>query len=281
MIHKMDRFFSREEKWLKQYLRHVDLVLEILDARLPATSRNHTFIKLLRDKKRVVILNKADLAEKDITGHWLQLMAVEEGPVLPFSAKVKKDLHELERTIMSYRPAGIKFRRPLRLIVVGIPNVGKSSIVNRLLHRMAAKTGARPGITKGPQWIRLRAGWEILDTPGVLQPVIKDSDSRAALAAIGSLETREVDGETTAKWVMEKYLQREKTARTLLSLYSLQHTNRGLDEIFDLIGEKRGCYLKGGLVDREKVAALILRDFRKGTLGRISLEMPEGYGQVT
>lgn len=268
----------REEKRLKDNLKYIDLVLEVLDARLPMTSRNHRLQKMLGEKKRLIILNKADLAEEEITGRWLKILAGEKWPVLAFNAQKISGIKKLERLLFVHRPLNIPYRRSLRLMVVGIPNVGKSTIINRLVHKFAVKTGERPGITRGPQWIRLRSGWELLDTPGLLSPHIKNEESALALAAIGSIDSKAVDEERTALWLLEKFMFLEKIF-SLIHYYALRGdcAYQNAAELLESIGSARGCFKKGGGVDKKKAAQLFLRDFRKGVLGPLTLERPEDY----
>ncbi|MDO9534617.1 MAG: ribosome biogenesis GTPase YlqF [Bacillota bacterium] len=266
----------REERRLLENLKFIDLVVEVADARIPRSSRNRKFQKMLGEKKRIIILNKADLADQDITGRWLNHLAGEKRPVLAFDAKKTIGLKKLEKVLLMSRPANLKYKRSLRLMVVGIPNVGKSTIINRLVHKFAVKIGEKPGITKGPQWIRLRSGWEMMDTPGLLSPNIKRNDNLLKLAAIGSLNLPAFDEENTAQWLVELILSREKTSVPFMAYYSLEKNDDVGDtgDFLKEIGLRRGCLTKGGEVDKKKAARIILKDFRRGALGRISLEEP-------
>lgn len=266
-------FSIREENRLRENLALVDLVIEVLDARLPVTSRNPRLRKMLGPKKRIIVLNKTDLAEQEITGCWLNFLAG-EWPVLAFNAKRKADIIRMEKLLESLRPRSTKFKRPFRIMVVGIPNVGKSTIINRLLQKSAAKTGNTPGITRGPQWIKLRAGWDLLDTPGFLSPFLRNEQSILLLGAIGSLAPGTFDAERAAGWLVEQFLAREKTTRILLDLYSVGPEIKNCTEIISRIGKARGCFSKGAEVDIFKTSQLLLSDFRKGVLGPITLERP-------
>ena len=264
----------KEEERLKENLALLDLVIEVLDARLPATSRNPRLLKMLGTKKRIVILNKTDLAEKEITGCWLHFLAGEKWPVLDFNAKRKAGVIQMERLLDSLRPRTTKYNRPFRMMVVGIPNVGKSTILNRLLQKHAARTGNMPGITRGAQWIKLRAGWDLLDTPGFLSPCLRNEWSILSLGAIGSLSQGTYDVESTAAWLVKQFLAREKTAGILGNLYSLKTYSGSCSELLTEIGKARGCFKKGAEVDLLKTSQVLLSDFRKGTLGPITLERP-------
>lgn len=273
---------AREEKRLKEYLRFVDVVMEVLDARLPFKSRNYRLHRMLGEKKRLIVLNKADLADEKITGRWLKILARERWPVLAFNAKRAFTPKKLEKILFASRPKNLRYKRSLRLMVAGIPNVGKSTLINRLARRFAVKTGERAGITRGPQWIKMRGGWEMLDTPGLLPPYWRDNAGAFALAAIGALDSKIVDVENTAKWLLEQFLFQEETSRSLAHCYSLGEIGRERNAAALLlsIGLSRGCFKQGGQVDKEKAAQMVLRDFRRGVLGPLSLEKPEDYDDL-
>ncbi len=266
----------KEEKHLFRHLKHIDLVVEVLDARLPMTSRNLRIQNALLKKKRLVLLNKSDLADQKKTGQWLSYLAVENGPVLAFSSKSRQDLKGFEALLLKMRPKHTAFKRPLRLIVAGIPNVGKSSVINRLAHKLAARTGNVPGITRGAQWIRLRAGWEMLDTPGLLSPNLNPEKASPGLAVIGAIRSNVYETETVAKWLLSRILQSDVYFSSLLRFYRMEKAAviETEDAILEHIGHARGLLGPGGEVSREKASQVLLKDFRKGALGRITLESP-------
>ncbi len=266
--------FFQEEKKLVQILKHVDMVLEVLDARLPLSSRNSRLAGLFA-AKGVIIMNKADLAEKKITGRWLDFFYQEGYTAVPFTVKSPAALKELEKKLLQRKRSGLKFQRPLRLMVAGIPNVGKSSLINCLAGRFALRTGARPGITRGPQWIRLRAGWEMLDTPGLLPPYLRSKSSKLPLALIGALEKDLPDAVEVARFLLSRIVAREALYKRFLNYYlgkSLLMPD--YDAILQQLGRARGCLGPGGVVNLDKAANLLINDFRRGALGRISLEEP-------
>lgn len=268
---------QREDKHVFRYLKRVDLVVEVLDARLPRTSRNERLHHALAGKRRLVLLNKADLADKLETGRWLSYLAEENGPVLAFSSKGLADLPRFEALLQKERPRQEKFKRPLRLMVVGIPNVGKSSVINRLAHKLSVKTGNTPGITRGAQWIRLRAGWEMLDTPGVLSPRIRPEKLSPGLAVIGAISAQLYDIETVALWLLSRLQEKKRYLDILLKQYRLGAVpgDARPDHFLERIAHSRGLLMAGGEASREKAAQLLLSDFRKGALGRVTLEVPE------
>ncbi len=266
----------REEKHLFKHLKHIDLVVEVLDARLPLTSRNYRLEQGFSSKKRLILLNKSDLADKEITGQWLVYLARESRPVLAFSCKGLADLKRFETALLQLRPPQLKFKRPLRLMVAGIPNVGKSSIINRLAHRLAARTGDTPGLTRGAQWIRLRVGWDLLDTPGLLSPHINPDRLSPGLVVIGAVQARGYDMEEAAMWLLGRIQQNERYRAAFLRFYRLKELREDVlpDVYLENIAFSRGLLAPGGEPSKERAAQVLLRDFRKGALGRITLESP-------
>lgn len=264
---------TRAVRRLQEDLKVVDLVVELLDARIPACSGNPQISRLLTEKKRLVVLHKADRAEPALTTRWLSYFRNDGLQSIPFSVNAPgaangffRLLAEQERQM---RPARLK--RPLRLIVAGIPNVGKSTLINLLVGRAVTRTGNTPGITRGRQWIRLLPGVELLDTPGVLWPNLS-RESVIPLAVVGSLPAGQVDIEEAALWLLKRYRERGRE-KVLVSRY------RGLEAedpatMLEQIGLTQGCLQQEGKVDLQRAASLLLRDFQNGTLGRFTLEEP-------
>ncbi|NLA04367.1 MAG: ribosome biogenesis GTPase YlqF [Firmicutes bacterium] len=258
---------------LQKDLRLVDLVVELIDARAPVSSRNPELERISKNKQKLILLHKADRGEKEINSRWLfyfqkrGLQAALSSVQVP--ATVNSFLEFLKRQKTQLR--GSRFKRPLRLVIVGIPNVGKSTLLNYLVGRAAARTGDRPGITRGRQWVRLLAGVELLDTPGLLPPLLSP-EAVFPLTAIGALPPERADQQQAAHWLLQRYRERGKMS-VLLERYG------GLEEdapakVLAQIGTSRGCLLPGGKIDLERAAALFLADYQGGNLGSLSLELP-------
>jgi ribosome biogenesis GTPase A len=262
---------ARAINHLRQDLRIVDLAVELLDARIPYSSRNPIFAELLKDKKHLVLLHKADRAEDSETAKWLLFFKNQNITAMPFSVHHKSYLNQLLRFLKeqenNLRPTRIK--RPLRMIIVGIPNVGKSTMINFFVNKAVTRTGNQPGITKGRQWIRINPGLELLDTPGVLWPRI-DENSAWPLAVVGAIPPSRIDLESIALWLIDYYLDNIK-AGILSNRYQLTTVNSA-EEIFEQIAKTQGCLQAEGKPESNRTAALLLRDFQAGLLGRVTLE---------
>ncbi|MCG0277207.1 MAG: ribosome biogenesis GTPase YlqF [Thermanaeromonas sp.] len=254
---------------IKRYLKIVDVVLEVVEARLPASSRPSELASVLKAKEAILVLNKADLANPLATRRWLDYyraqgqlavdMNSQTGEGLPGLRQLLQKLANDKKEKLSRR--GI-LHSPLRVMVVGIPNVGKSSLLNRLVGRAVARTGDRPGITRGPQWVRKFQEWEVLDTPGILGISQKHERITLLLYALGCIPGREAPPEKVAEELI--YVLQEQGWRR----------QEGFEEILDSLGRERGFLKPGGEVDRVKAAQLLLREFRQGKLGRFTLEWP-------
>ncbi len=263
---------AKAKRLLSEQLRWIDVVIELGDARLPVSSRNPLLKDLLGKKQKLLLLNKGDLADPKWTEQWV-LRLKKDSPVLAVSAAsgagVKKIVPQLESMVAGQRAQwsakGIR-PRPMRVMVVGIPNIGKSSLINQLTGGAQAKTGNKPGVTRGNQWIRIHERVELLDTPGMLWPKFEDQEIGRKLASIGTIKDKVFDQENLATWVLE-----------WLSTYypeQLIQYSDGAEEVpsLELIGKKRGCLIQGGRVDTLKAAQIILREFRAGKLGKITLD---------
>ncbi|HOA35686.1 MAG TPA: ribosome biogenesis GTPase YlqF [Bacillota bacterium] len=264
---------ARAMRRLEEDLGLVDLVAELIDARAPASSRNPELLRLCRHKERLILLHKADRGEDEVNSRWL--LYFQESGVQAMLSSV-----HLPRTLRSFlncletqgrRLRRSRLKRPLRLVIVGIPNVGKSTLINYLAGRSAARTGDQPGITRGRQWFRLIPGVELLDTPGVLPPLLSP-ETIYPLAAIGALPPGRVDPQQTAIWLLRLCLERGEVARLQRRYDGLQQA--APEAMLRQIGTARGCLLPQGKIDLDRAATILLRDYGTGNLGRLTLEEP-------
>lgn len=278
---------AKARRQIEEKLKLLDLVIELLDARIPLASRNPMIDQIVRHKPRLVLLNKADLADPEVTGRWVKHFAAEwKLEALPVDASSGTRVQEIvsrsqeitrEKTEKQLR-RGMK-PRPLRALIVGIPNVGKSTLINRLAGRKAAATGDRPGVTKAQQWIKVGGGMELLDTPGILWPKFEDPEVGLKLAATGAIKEEILAIEEVAlyavKFLIARYPEALKQRYNLAGLPEPAGGNGPAVEVMEEIGRRRGCLQKGGTVDLEKASGVILKDLRSGALGRISMEHPQ------
>ncbi|NLI91411.1 MAG: ribosome biogenesis GTPase YlqF [Peptococcaceae bacterium] len=263
---------TKAKRKLEEQLRWVDVVLELGDARLPLSSRNPLLRKLLGNKLRILLLNKADLADTAKTDLWLSELR-QETPVLAISAATNKGIKRivpLMEEMMSEKmdllaAKGIR-GRSIRAMVVGIPNIGKSSLINQLTGGSQAKTGNKPGVTRGNQWIRIHQKVELLDTPGMLWPKFDDPLIGKKLAATGAVRDEVFDQEELAHWLLE--WMKENYPDELKDFYQLSG-----DELhIEGIGRRRGCLISGGRVDTLKTSQVFLREFRSGKIAKVTMD---------
>ena len=248
---------TKAKRAMKEDVKLVDLVIELVDARAPLASRNPDIDSLAAGKGRVILLNKADLASEKANAAWITYFESQGFQVM----KIERD-----------RRRGI-LNRPVRAMVVGIPNVGKSTFINSFAGKAAAKTGNKPGVTKGNQWIRLNKQVELLDTPGILWPKFEDQRVGLLLAFLGSINDEILEKDELASELAD-YL-RNITPGLLKERYGIEEDGKKPYELLDEIAAARACLTKGGVNDLTKAARLLLDEFRGGKLGRITLEMPE------
>lgn len=279
---------TRARREIQGKLKLIDIVIELLDARIPLASRNPMIDEILQNKPRIVVMNKQDLADPAVTADWVRYFADANGlDALPIDASTGHGVRDLlprakqllADKIESQMRKGMK-PRAIRALIVGIPNVGKSTLINHLAGRKIAATGDRPGITKGQQWIKVGMEMELLDTPGILWPKFEDQQVGLMLAAIGSIREEILHVDEIAyhliRYLAEAYPNalRERFGLEEMPTKDELEDNMKVVEIMENIGRKRGALLSGGRVDLDKASSLILRDFRSGKLGRISLEQP-------
>lgn len=271
---------------MQEDIKLVDLVVEVLDARIPISSRNPDIDNLANNKARLVLLNKADLADNKYNEKWVTSFKEKGITALLINAKTGNGLKGIQAAVQEAckekierdRRRGIK-NRPVRAMVVGIPNVGKSTFINAYAGRACAKTGNKPGVTKGKQWIRLGKNLELLDTPGILWPKFESQIIGRNIAFIGSMNDQIIQIEELALdliEVLEKlYPEILKTRYEAETPIKIETEDTRVQMLYQIC-ESRKCYKKGNEYDTEKAAALLLDDFRNGRLGRITLEQDLG-----
>ena len=277
----------KAKKELAEQLKRVDVVLEIRDSRIPLSSVNQDFEELLGHKKRILIFNKIALADQEVTRNWEEKFRTQDIPFLFIDALKKSHLQKilpLSRNIMqqkwsTFRRRGI-LPPTLKLLICGIPNVGKSSLINRLSGRKAAEIGPAPGVTKHQDWIKLGSDVELLDTPGILWPKIKDRETGLRLAITGAIKDS-IAGTSQLNIYLIGILK-QKLPDKLQQFYQLTRGDLALfpEEILQKIAENRGCLKKGSAIDQPRAESLVLRDFRQGKLGRLSFDYPKAADEV-
>ncbi len=284
---------AKTKKQILEDLKLVDIVVEILDARIPRASQNPDLQQWIKGKKKIFLLNKSDLAEEKKNQMWIEYYKKQGIPAILVEANTGKGISEVIQQIekiASSQKQEIEQKgrkgRSIRVMVVGIPNVGKSSFINRMTKKASATVGNKPGVTKQKQWIHVKENIALLDTPGILWPKLEPEQTALHLAYVGSIKEENLEKIEIAYHLL-KYLLQEKR-QNLVERYGiqkeeieniLQHSekleNEKIMEILYRIGKKRGAIKAGGYVDEEKVASFLLEEFRNGKLGRITLEIPE------
>jgi len=266
---------KKTEERMSENLKLVDVVCELLDARIPYSSRNPNISKRTENKPRIIILNKQDLADPGITKLWETYLLRETKYVLALNSQSGTGVKALKTTlerIRDERNKQSKRRRPLRLMIVGVPNVGKSSLINRLVGKKGAKTGNKPGVTRGEQWLSLGRDIQLLDTPGVLWPKFEEPDTGRNLAYCGIIKDEILDIQQLAITFIELLVAQYPDCLPLR--YGIDQSQITPVSIMESIAKSRGHILYGGIVDYERTARTVLDEFRRGLLGRITLERP-------
>ncbi len=270
---------TKAKRMMLEDIKLIDLVIELIDARVPTSSRNPDIDEIAKGKSRLAVLNKSDLADPHKNDEWLKYYQNKGTPALLVDSRnrtgfapIGKAIEEACRVkIERDRKRGI-INRPVRAMVVGIPNVGKSTFINSMCKKASAKTGNKPGVTKGKQWINLNKNVELLDTPGILWPRFDNELTGMHLAFIGSINDEIVDEVELAMELMN-YLKKSY-AGVLFNRYEVDESKE-TPVILNDIAKKRGCLKKGNETDYSKTANILLDDFRSGKLGRITIEDPE------
>lgn len=270
---------TKAKRQMQEDIKLIDLVIELVDARIPLSSRNPDIDELGKNKYRLILMNKADLADKRATDAWSQFFRGKGYFVVSLDARSKSGMKSITDIIMEAckekierdRKRGIK-NRPVRAMVVGIPNVGKSTFINSYAGKACAKTGNKPGVTKGKQWIRLNKNLELLDTPGILWPKFEDQMVGLRLALIGAIKDEILNIDELSLELI-KVLARDY-AGILTDRYGVDETQTPV-KILEQIAENRKCISRGNELDYSKAAALLIDEFRGGRLGKITLERPQ------
>ncbi len=269
---------TKAKRQMQEDIKLIDLIIELVDARIPLASRNPDIDELGKNKARLILLNKADLADQEENLAWKKYFEGQGCTVVLMDARSKSQMKAVHQAILTSckekierdKRRGIK-NRPVRAMVVGIPNVGKSTFINSFAGRACAKTGNKPGVTKGKQWIRLNGNVELLDTPGILWPKFEDQSVGLRLALIGSIKDEILNIDEMSLELIKLLQQDPDDLQALCDRYELTETTDTLG-ILTEIAEKRSCIKKGGELDYTKAATLLLDEFRSGAIGRISLE---------
>ena len=280
---------KKTRELIQENLKAVDLVVEIVDSRIPLSSRNPIIDELISGKKRVVILGKCDLADKRVTDEWKAYFESSGDIALPVDSRNGENIkafYKILDKLQQERNKERSLRRPLRMMIVGVPNVGKSSFINRLIGKKSAKTGDRPGVTKGKQWVTLENGMQLLDTPGILWPKFEDPHVGLNLAFCGSIKDEILNVQDLAYELLK--VLRKNYPEELIARYKLDGLMSDDEEGYNEYGEpldpvlfymeaialKRGFIQSGKRIDYERTGRAILDEFRAGIIGNITLERP-------
>ncbi|MEK4220913.1 ribosome biogenesis GTPase YlqF [Bacillus sp. FSL W8-0116] len=272
---------AKARREVTEKLKLIDIVFELVDARLPLSSRNPMIDEIIQQKPRIILLNKADLADSDWTKEWIAYFKSRQLPAIAINSQEGQGLSQimnktkelLKEKFERMRARGIK-PRAVRAMIVGIPNVGKSTLINRLAKRNIAKTGNTPGVTKAQQWIKVGKELELLDTPGILWPKFEDEEVGYKLALTGAIKDSIINLQDVAAYGL-RFLKEHYPER-LTERYQID-PHLEIIEMFDAIGKLRGCLLKGGEIDYDKTTDIIIRDIRSEKLGKLTFDFPENH----
>lgn len=275
---------TKTKRQIQSSLKLVDAVAEIIDARIPVSSRNPDLAKLVQNKPRVILLNKCDMANQTATKMWIDYFKKQNLVAIPVDCKSGRGLDKFApavNTVMSHKIARLKEKGmvnpTIRIMIVGIPNVGKSSFINKMVKKNRAKVEDRPGVTRGNQWYTIAKNLEMLDTPGVLWPKFDDKTVGEHLAFTGAVKDQILDIELLAVKLLD-FIKELKPA-DFITRFKLENEDiENIDsyELLKMIGKKRGMLVSGGDIDTERAAIMLLDEFRSAKLGRITVEMPQG-----
>ena len=272
----------KTKKQIIEDLKLIDVVVELLDARIPVSSHNPDINDIIKNKKKIVVLNKCDLSEDIENKKWLQEYTTNNVQAVLVDSNTGKGINEaifkiqyvMKDDLETHAKKG-KVGRSIRVMILGIPNVGKSSFINRLTKKTSAKVGNKPGVTKQKQWVRLGNSIELLDTPGVLWPKLDNENIALNLAFTGSIKDDILEKAELAYELLKRFINDYST--NIMERYKIENIeNYDIVSLMEAIGKKRGAISSGGKIDLEKVSNIILEDFRSGKLGKITLEKVGG-----
>jgi len=263
----------KARKEIEKIFDQVDLVIELIDARIPYSSENPMIRALRGDKPTIKILSKSDLADPTLTSQWLEFLEQQNNvKALPLSIDNPKKYQQVETLIRKLLPGKDGGHKTINVLVMGIPNVGKSTLINTLAGKTIAKTGNEPAITKGQQKINLRNGIMLWDTPGMLWPKVENSHSGYRLAITGAIKDTAMSYDDIAFYAVEFLLK--NYPQQLIERYHLEQLPESEMHFFETVGRQRGCLRSGGRVDLEKISKILINEFRSGEIGAITLETP-------
>ena len=278
IVHWFPGHMAKATRMIQEYIKKVDVVIELLDARIPRSSANPVIIELINQKPHIILLNKVDLADPAATKEWTEFLASKGITVLAIDSKSGKGnkaliraVEQLSKPIIErWLNKGIR-SRSIRTIILGIPNVGKSTLINSLAGSAATRTANKAGHTRGQQWVKIGKNMELLDTPGGLWPKLEDQRAAARLAMTGAISDDVYDLENVMKQLLGHL--KDNTPEILVERYKLKPEEmENLDDILENIGRRRGCLVSGGIVDLDKARRIVLADYRNAKLGNITLD---------
>ncbi|MBU7592097.1 ribosome biogenesis GTPase YlqF [Metabacillus halosaccharovorans] len=273
---------AKARRQVTEKLKLIDIVFELVDARIPMSSRNPMIDDIVSSKPRIVLLNKADKADETITKQWIEYFKEQDIPAIAIDAQSGtglKQITSLSKLLLKEKfdkmaAKGIK-PRAIRALIIGIPNVGKSTLINRLAKKNIAKTGDRPGVTTAQQWVKVGNELELLDTPGILWPKFEDQLVGQKLATTGAIKDAILNLQDITVFALT--FLKEHYPNRLVERFHLDDLSDEIVPLFDEIGKKRGCMMSGGYIDYDKTSELILREIRTDKLGRLSFETPADF----
>ena len=278
VVHWFPGHMAKATRMIKDYVKKVDVVIELLDARIPRSSANPVITEVVGQKPHIIVLNKVDLADAKATKAWTEFFTAQGITVLAIDSKTGKGKKQLVKAVErlskpiidKWTVKGIR-SRSVRTIILGIPNVGKSTLINSLAGAAATRTADKPGHTRGQQWVKIGKNLELLDTPGVLWPKLEDQRAAARLAMTGAISDDVYDLEAVMKQLLMQLT--EQARDVLMARYKLKEEHLvSTDTLLDAIGRKRGCLVSGGVVDLDKARRIILNDYRSAKLGLLTLD---------